>query len=1185
MALFTFLASAITSFLASTSVVGAIGIGGISAISSFVTSAFTSLVIGGITTALRGKPDVTVSRERSIRAPDNPRRVVYGRKLIGGTYAYISSDNDEEHLYVVVMWGGHEFEAIEDIYFNGEPLRIEAYDTDSNGVSRYRATNPRWRVDGNTNYRVNTMKHYLGTASQVADADLIAAPPGDWTTDDRLRGIPYSIIRFSSHKYIPAGIPKITALVRGKNDIYDPRTGITGWTDNAALCAADYLCDSTYGLGVDYATEINESELIAAANTCDEWVDLAGQSDTFSYDQSTLVAIDSDTLALDTDTTTFHLGDRVTISSTGTLPTGLSAGTYYYIPVGDKNTQPLNNSYPRHFKLATSYANAVAGTAVSITGAGSGTHTLTRDAEHRYTCNGAIDSDQEPQSVIEALNSAKASPTVWVMSEGKWHVRAGAYTAPTLPLDESDLRGSIRVEPTFTRDKLFNAVKGKYMSPANQWQPSDFPPVTNSTYETQDGEQIWRDIQLPFTTSTSAAQRLAKIELERHRQQITFTAPCKLSALEAVAGGTVKWSVDQLGWTDKPFEVVDCNLVTFEDDDGVPALGVDLVCRETASTIYDWNNGEETTQDPAPNTDLPDAFSADAPTNLTLASGDSHLLIRSDGSVLYRIQASWTAPANEYDENILYYDVQWKLNSESDWVGTTTTNTSFYIAPIQDAAYYDVRVRAVKRWAISDWLETTNYQALGKSANPGVPTSTSVTAVKLGIQVSWTNVASTPDLWGVEIWRSNTSTFGDGASLGIAAGNSGEATSYTDALDAGTTRYYWIRSRDTSGNSSSWVNLGSATASSVATGDVDFNYAGSTSKGGNANDTDAVNGTAASTVDSNAAAGKSADDDLTANSNIDRTNNDVRYLDNTPLDDLQPNESGADSTSGQMSAGIDLTAGFLKNGSNIKLDFANKRLSINDETFGNSGIQAEHNGGNPRAYFGDGGEKYFAVDLPNDEVRVGRDVQFRGTDSYNADATYLASLFESPDALALDSTGGTATTDTGGLYLHLTSTTQYDIVYARRRLQRTLRNAAWTSGQRRFKTKVQFSGNWTDRQAYITTGYAGAGSGENLNAFGFKIVAGSIYSYVHDDNGSGTTSNDLSISVGTGERTLEAVLDAGGSVKFYVDGTLEDTITSNLPANENDANLVFNYVLDNYGINTTSFLKLQSGEVRFLYNP
>lgn len=58
----------------------------------------------------------------------------------------------------------------------------------------------------------------------------------------------------------------------------------------------------------------------------------------------------------------FSTGDRVLLSTSGTLPTGLTAGEYWVIRT-DANT----------IKLATSSDLAAAGTAVNITAAGSGT--------------------------------------------------------------------------------------------------------------------------------------------------------------------------------------------------------------------------------------------------------------------------------------------------------------------------------------------------------------------------------------------------------------------------------------------------------------------------------------------------------------------------------------------------------------------------------------------------------------------------------------------------------------------------------------------------------------------------------------------------------------------------------------------------------------------------------------------
>lgn len=62
----------------------------------------------------------------------------------------------------------------------------------------------------------------------------------------------------------------------------------------------------------------------------------------------------------------YATGDRVRVSSTTTLPAGLAAATTYYVIALTENT----------FKLATSDANATAGTAVDITDTGTGAHTV-----------------------------------------------------------------------------------------------------------------------------------------------------------------------------------------------------------------------------------------------------------------------------------------------------------------------------------------------------------------------------------------------------------------------------------------------------------------------------------------------------------------------------------------------------------------------------------------------------------------------------------------------------------------------------------------------------------------------------------------------------------------------------------------------------------------------------------------
>lgn len=88
------------------------------------------------------------------------------------------------------------------------------------------------------------------------------------------------------------------------------------------------------------------------------------QSDTFTADASTDVCTWTSTANIPSNILT---GTRVRLTTTTTLPGGLATATdYYVIKVSDTT-----------FKLATTYANAVAGTAINITDAGTGTHTVT----------------------------------------------------------------------------------------------------------------------------------------------------------------------------------------------------------------------------------------------------------------------------------------------------------------------------------------------------------------------------------------------------------------------------------------------------------------------------------------------------------------------------------------------------------------------------------------------------------------------------------------------------------------------------------------------------------------------------------------------------------------------------------------------------------------------------------------
>ena len=490
------------------------------------------------------------------------------------------------------------------------------------------------------------VKKHLGATDQAADSDLIAESGGQWTSAHRLRGIAYLYVRIEfDERVFPTGIPNIKAVVRGKK-LYDPRGGsptLAQWSDNWALILRDYLTAS-YGLACD-AGEIDDALIIAAANICDEQVDLQAGSPSLSH--------------------------------------------------------------------------------------------------KRYTANGTINLADRPVDILRQLLSAAAGAAVF--TEGDWKVYAGAYVTPTVDIDEDWLRGPVKVRAKPPRRELFNGVRGTYTNPDKFWQPTDFPIVTNSTYESQDGgQQILRDIELPFTTAAARAQRIGKIHLEKARQGIIVDLPCNLKAFQVAVWGTVRLSLDVFGWDLKIFKVLDW---TFSQEGGV-----DLVLQEEASTVYDWAAGEATTVDPAPDTTLPDPFDLDL-TGLTASSGTADLFRQGDGTIIPRVRLRWTAPANPF---LKYFEVQFARldGSPTEWVDApdvAAPASEGFALPVQDGISYDLRVRSVSTLGNpGNWAYVRGHMVIGKTAVPSDVTGANAVQDE-GLVVLGCDTVTDADLDAVEV--------------------------------------------------------------------------------------------------------------------------------------------------------------------------------------------------------------------------------------------------------------------------------------------------------------------------------------------------------------------------------------------------------------------------------------------------
>lgn len=247
-----------------------------------------NLALTGLSMALAGKRkrDLRQPIQVMVRSTIEFRRIVLGKQRCHGALVYYrtSSPNSDEvnkYLWYVVVFAGHQCNSITDIWIDKVHIADAQIDPGTGEVSQ-----------AHLNGKMYIWK-YLGTSAQTADPNITAAIPSEWTSDHRLQGNTYIVIRMErDDDAYPNGAPQdVSALIEGAL-CYDPREGghdpddpsTWEYTENPILHARWLLTggsvindDTTrlirYGLK-ESDDRIDDTYTIAAANVCDASVNI-----------------------------------------------------------------------------------------------------------------------------------------------------------------------------------------------------------------------------------------------------------------------------------------------------------------------------------------------------------------------------------------------------------------------------------------------------------------------------------------------------------------------------------------------------------------------------------------------------------------------------------------------------------------------------------------------------------------------------------------------------------------------------------------------------------------------------------------------------------------------------------------------------------------------------------------------
>ena len=199
----------------------------------------TSLFVGGIAMEAGAIADaLTQNRGMGIttRQPASYRQIIYGERRVGGIEIYRSTtgSHHDQFNYVIVL-ATHVVENIVNLYLDGRQVY---WDPTSFGYTSRNGVGFGGHADGNNHIGPNGQQYNFGglvfcspwfgdQTDGSVDGNLTANDP-NWAASGGkspwVGGCTYVYLKVEYDQGTFPGEPEIRFTVRGKNDIYDPRT-------------------------------------------------------------------------------------------------------------------------------------------------------------------------------------------------------------------------------------------------------------------------------------------------------------------------------------------------------------------------------------------------------------------------------------------------------------------------------------------------------------------------------------------------------------------------------------------------------------------------------------------------------------------------------------------------------------------------------------------------------------------------------------------------------------------------------------------------------------------------------------------------------------------------------------------------------------------------------------------------
>lgn len=573
------------------------------------------------------------------------------------------------------------------------------------------------------------------------------------------------------------GDPDLRVVLKGKV-CKDPREDEEFWTINPIVHLYDMLlADKSLG-GIGMGPEfLYTDDWIAGANLGDTLVSVP------TVQHKVIGSTTShNVFQFEEPICPFQFGDVVKVS--GNIPSTLNASQEYFVIV---HKHIVNDVNVPEVKLASTLENSYRNIPI-LTGLNTKDFFMTKVKETRFASSGSYKGKLSIGVIEEWLESCSCHLT---LREGKYGLILPEFPTERTIITAGDCIDTLNQTAKTDFENRTTSLTGSFTSPFNMFQEDAYPVVGGVEFETIDRGTFPQEYPLKRALKPTVAQRAAKIEFAKRRQEATVTFPGDVNLWDVNAGSIIQFDFEESEINpDETFQVISKSFV-FQVEGDAPVFSLDFVAKELADNSFDLDltNQEIIQAAKFPTINNPRNVLKPGVPNI-----DEELLQTVQGAGL-RIKVT-VSFADSGDPFLRGYEVAYKKSSESVYtflpVSPDTLRIIFDLAPDR----YDFQVRTVNTLNIkSDPSLALGVNIVGPYAIPSTVEAFRGQPTGSTILLSWRETTDLDVIVGgfFEIWHHSDPLGGQEADAILLSTVPGDLTTKTVAFMRGT---YYIRAVD-----------------------------------------------------------------------------------------------------------------------------------------------------------------------------------------------------------------------------------------------------------------------------------------------------------------------------------------------------------------------------------------------------